>query len=312
MTYSRRIQIAAALSLLLHVGGLAAWRLLPDPAPRLSTPPAPEPIEIDLQPEPATQPERTQLVDVTVPVPEPEQPSPLIAENNSVAMDRVARNGDQPSPLLNPDEHDQLAAAPTPPAEPQPMPQPPAEEESTEEPEEPDDSESPESPQDIEALEAEMEETIPADTAPPEPQSDNEEPIKLAQLDPMESQRAAEESTRNPRGMAREGITNFQAIESEIAPYLRQVRTRVEREWHEMLYTRYSGTQPTKAVIDCAISPSGQLVSVSVVGTENDRIYSALCRDAVQRAGPFGPFPFEVPDIYRDKNLEIRWTFSFL
>lgn len=67
-----------------------------------------------------------------------------------------------------------------------------------------------------------------------------------------------------------------------------------------------------KAVIDCEINAEGELVSVNVVGTDNDKLYSALCRDAVQRAGPFGPFPFEVPDIYRGKNLEIRWTFSFL
>ncbi len=90
------------------------------------------------------------------------------------------------------------------------------------------------------------------------------------------------------------------------------VKKQVELKWNEMIHTRYSGTSPVKAVIDCAISPSGQLVSVTVVGTHNDHIYSLLCKDAVQRAGPFGPFPFVVPDIYRGKNLEIRWTFSFL
>jgi hypothetical protein len=40
--------------------------------------------------------------------------------------------------------------------------------------------------------------------------------------------------------------------------------------------------------------------------------YAPLCREAIEKAAPFSAFPFKVPEIYRDENLEIRWTFSFL
>jgi len=79
-----------------------------------------------------------------------------------------------------------------------------------------------------------------------------------------------------------------------------------------MLLTRYSGTSPTEVVIDCAIAPDGTLARVEIVGEPKDRVYAALCKDAVEKAGPFKPFPFTVPDMYRNRNLEIRWTFSFL
>ena len=40
--------------------------------------------------------------------------------------------------------------------------------------------------------------------------------------------------------------------------------------------------------------------------------YAVLCRQAVEMAAPFGPFPFDVPEIYRNHNLEITWKFSYL
>ncbi len=314
MNYSRRIQIAAILSLLLHLAALALWHYQPRPAP---TPVVlkPAPIEIDLQPDAPSPRERVQLVDVATPSPEMTPPSPLIAEENAEAMDDAPDDGNAPSPDLAPDQFDQLAAAPSPAAEPQPRPTPPVEEESEEETEETEEkaaeAEKNSAPE-YSDMESSMEGILtPAEDHEKVAQAE-EKIIKIARADATLPQRPSPERSSVQNNYAREGATNFQAIQSQIAPYLKQVRAQVEREWNEMLYTRYSGSSPVKAVIDCAISPEGNLVSVTVVGTDNDQLYSSLCQDAVKRAGPFGAFPFQVPDIYRDKNLEIRWTFSFL
>jgi hypothetical protein len=304
MSYSKRIQIAAALSILLHALGLFALHYVPQPAPAPTTWP-PKPIELDLQPDAPAEREPVQLVDVAQPAPMPVPPATRIAEQNAEAMDKAPTEVEQSSPRLAPEDFDKLAKRATPESKPVPPIAPPvreSEEENTaEESQEPT----------FEEMEEHLEGILNAKRTPEEvdPQ---DEPIQVAQADPSIPQRPSPGTSRARESGAKQGITNFQAIQSEIAPYLKHVRAQVEREWNEMLYTRYSGTSPVKAVIDCAISPSGELISVSAVGTPNDRLYSALCRDAVQRAGPFGPFPFAVPDIYRDKNLEIRWTFSFL
>ncbi len=312
MTYSKRIQIAALLSLFLHFLGLALWHYLPSPVPPV-TPVAlePAPIELDLQPDAPAKNEPVQLVDVNVPAPTPVPPSPLIAETSSEAMDAQPRDGDRPSPELEPDDFDELAALPAPEVAPQPEPMP-AQEERTEPPEESEEPVEEEDLNDYDAMESDLDALIaPKEGSAPEPAEEQDEIIQIARADAALPQRATTPRSRPANSYSKQGVTNFQAIESEIAPYLKHVRSLVELQWNEMLYTKYSGTKPTEAVIDCAISPTGELVSVSVVEANNDRVYSALCREAVQRAGPFGPFPFEVPDIYRDKNLEIRWTFSY-
>jgi len=311
MTYSKRIQIAALLSLFLHVSGLALWQYLPAPVPPVE-PVAldPAPIELDLQPDSPAHNEPVQLVDVNVPTPTPVAPSPLIAETASEAMDEQARDGERPSPQLDPDDFDELAALPSPQVEPQPEPMP-AQEESAATQEETEEPTEEEDVNDYDAMESNLESLLAPKEEAPEPAEEQDEIIRIARADAAIPQRPTTPRSRPANSYSRQGVTNFQAIESEIAPYLKHVRALVELQWNEMLYTKYSGTKPTEAVIDCAISPSGELISVSVVDAHNDRVYSALCREAVQRAGPFGPFPFEVPDIYRDKNLEIRWTFSY-
>lgn len=310
MNYSTRIKIAAVFSMLIHAAGVALLRqthTLGEYIPAV----APEPIVLDLQPEARPEPSPPQqLVDVAVPAEAPPQVTEHIAVENAEAMDLALRDADRPAPALEQDEFDAL---PQPVAT--PMPQEPAAEppskETKEEAETEKDAES-EAKKPIEAVETPAKEVLPeAAEAPPAPEAP-EAPIKIAQAQPLLAQRPEKGKTRERGGVSKQGQTNFDAIQSEIAPYLKHVRERVEQQWNQMLYTRYSGTSPVKAVIDCAINAQGELVSVNVVGTDNDKLYSALCRDAVQRAGPFGAFPFEVPDIYQGKNLEIRWTFSFL
>ena len=158
-------------------------------------------------------------------------------------------------------------------------------------------------------------------TQEPEPEIAVEQPetimlpdsFQMAQAMPVpENPQSGNSRGRLDNAVRNEGFTNFDAIQDQLAPYLREIRRRVERRWNEALLTRYSGTSPTVAVVDCAIAPDGTLVQVNIIGEPRDRVYAALCMEAIQRAAPFSPFPFEVPDIYRGQNLEIRWTFNFL
>lgn len=308
MTYANRMTLALLLSVLLHVSGLGVLHYTYEP-PVHVPPAAPEPMVLDLQPEPEPAPPR-QLVDIETPAPVPPAPTDRIAEEHAEAMDLARRPDDERGPALEPDSFDALPNPPAPEAPPQPEPTPPPREP------EPAEKDAPETEDEAREPDESMDTPLASEASPEAAESpaetESEEPMRVAQVPPAPPERPSAGRSRDQAGAPKHGVTNFDAIRSEIAPYLKQVRRQVERRWNEMLYTRYSGTSPVKAVIDCAINPEGELVSVTVVGSQNDPLYSALCKDAVQRAGPFGPFPFEVPEIYRDKNLEIRWTFNFL
>jgi len=310
MNYSTRMKIAAVLSLLLHAVGVALLQHTYEPK-EYSRAALPEPIVLDLQPEENPEPAPTQhLIDVAVPAETPPDSSERIAEENAVAMDLARREGDSPAPDLEPDDFDALpspAQTPTPPVE---ASSPPAPEAPKSEKNDDSNEEKEKSP--IKLPEAPKRDIAPEAKEGAQPEERPEGPIKIAQAQTLMPQRPETGKSRERGGVSKHGQTNFDAIQSDIAPYLKHVRTKVEQQWNQMLYTRYSGTSPVETVIDCSINAQGELVSVTVVGTDKDKLYSALCRDAVQRAGPFGPFPFEVPDIYRGKDLEIRWTFSFM
>jgi hypothetical protein len=109
------------------------------------------------------------------------------------------------------------------------------------------------------------------------------------------------------------GFTNFEANQHELGAYMLIVRGHVEREWKTALMTRYGGVGPAKAVLDCSIRPDGTLEYVRIVDGGNSPGFATLCKAAVERAARrFPPFPFEVPQIYRSKNLEVRWQFTYM
>ncbi len=110
----------------------------------------------------------------------------------------------------------------------------------------------------------------------------------------------------------KEGILAYEALQDQLAPYLKEIQKRVERYWRHYLYTRYSGTKPTEVVIDCEINSEGKIVRIDVIGEPEDPLFLGICKQSLQKSAPFSPFPFQVSDIYRNKNLQIRWTFSFL
>lgn len=306
MTYGRRLTIAACLAALIHgaavvsLGHIPQWRTAPQEA-------VPEPIVLNLRPH--SEPAR-RLIDQDSSSEEPPDPTDLISEMNAKARDMTDGGADGAAPrVAHVGEFDQ---APRPAPEPiRPQTGPPPERERK-----------PEATQETEPVPS-TKERLPA-TRPQAPK-DSEEPresepkrFEVARAQPPSPEAGAPDTPpSDPRGRVegnamRKGFLAFEAMADEVAPYLRDVRRRVETRWRAALHLRYSGTTTTQAVLDCAIAPDGTLAYVRIVDPGGSPSYAALCREAIERAGPFPPFPFQVPDMYREKNLEIRWTFSFL
>lgn len=266
-----------------------------------------EPIVLELLPEPAPPPATPthQLVDVLVPAEERINTTDLIAEKPSKAADEVDDVPGAPDTgaprVENVTGFDRIASrAPAPEAAPAPRRvrepvQPPDLRREKVAAAEPNQAASELLMQDERGIEREppAESGIQPETAPP-----------LLMPQPARG--------RIEGGVKRAGLMAFEAMESEIAPYLKVIRQRVERNWRTALHTRYSGTSPTRAVLDCAIAPDGHIIEVAIVEPGDSATFAPLCKQAIENAGPFDPFPFEVPEVYRSKNLEIRWTFSFL
>ena len=117
---------------------------------------------------------------------------------------------------------------------------------------------------------------------------------------------------REPGGSEQSGFTSFEANKHEMGEYMLSVRRAVERQWLAGLQLRYSGVTRTHALIECSIRPDGTVEYARILEAGGSMSYAILCREAILRAAPYGPFPFDVPDIYREENLEIVWKFSFL
>jgi outer membrane biosynthesis protein TonB len=321
--YRRRLQVAAATSLLLHI--LVIFALIVNPGAchdnSLGMAAKPEPVVLTLQPR---DPEPKHLIDTLTSTQEIVAPTDLIAETDSKAQDMVDSEGDRHRPHMEEiadfDHLGGLAAVvppvtpvdPMAPSEPSPdKTDPPVEAKATVEPEA--------KPQPAPMTEPEPvtknAETEPETQDPPsETEAAEAAPMQMAraEIPPLPSMNEGRPRARRPGGVETEGIANFEANQHELAPYLKQIRDRVEREWRAALQMRYTGTTPTRAVIECAINPNGELVDVRIVEPGNSVSYGPICKDAILRAGPFGKFPFEVPDIYKNENLQIRWSFSFM
>lgn len=329
--YPNRIRASGWISALLHAFAfLLAWWCVPaihfgsakQPSDTIEVsllPPTPEP--------PAERPLDRQLIDVAAPATAPVQPTDLIAIQNSNAADKNAESGDKPGPKVDvEDDIDSLGGR----AGSVPMPQAPQPAET------PAPAPKEDEPADAAAPEDKIEAAITSEAKVPE-KSAAKTPLTVAKAQPSAPAEAAaapappvsaaaapsaeqpgnnqpadaQTRGRKYRGVRNVGVQGFEALQDQIAPYLKKVEDAVERRWREALFTKYNGSRATEAQIDCEIGPDGTIVSLKITGTPDDRIYAALCKEAIEKAGPFGPFPFKVPEIYRNRNLEIRWSFNF-
>lgn len=310
MDYRRRMTRCFAVALVIHLVVLA----LPAGCPRTwdgtGAAAARQPLVLSMK-----QPERpVRLIESGAPATEPVDPNTdLISEQASKAQDMSDVIGERNAPFVpkaaESDEMRQPGPAPEPAAPPQEVqaPEAPPAEPSAE-------SAPPASSEKDDAARAAAQ--APASAPAPEvaPQAAEGERIQIAKAEAPQAPQPEQGQTRGrvDGGVKNKGFLSFEAMESDFAPYLREVRNRVERRWKSLIQLRYSGSSTTKAVVDCAIGPDGKLVSVAVVEPGESASYAGLCKEAIERAGPFPPFPFKVPEVYRNQNLEIRWTFSFL
>ena len=307
MTYGKRITIAWCCALLIHlmVFGATAFRSTELGSASVMDQ---EPIVLNLQP-----PEQQQrrLVDVHTPAEEAPAPTERIAEHNAETMDSEVREGAVEGPKV--EEINEFEAIALPEPSPPVMTPPPS-------PPKPPEEETPQEPEAVNTLKIqknipqEKEERVEPTEEEPTPETPKQEPMLLAQALPPMPDINKVNKDRGPSGdlVKRKGMTNFSAIEDKIAPYLKRIQRQVEREWNAALMTRYTGTRKTEAVVQCEISPKGQIVSLKTIGIADDPLFDSICKQAIRKAGPFGDYTFTVPDIYRNQNLEIRWTFSFM
>ena len=305
--YRYRMGASGVVSLAAHA--LAAlWWL--GPAPTIGTGPEPEPAPIVLNLMPEESLPVQSLVETVAPAEEPAEETLNIARQSTRAADRMLQDGEAPGPVFFEEAPAESLAQPTPSPASVPAPAPPAPEDALSTPEVTEPEE--ERPKPLPEPERPA---LPAE--PPEREAPQErleqKPVRMAQAAaaPPEEQRPSKARGRLRNRVTNQGFTSFEAIQHEVAPYLEEVKKRVEREWTAALL-KYNGTQARSVEVDCEIAADGRLALVEVVSPVGDIIYETLCAEAIRRAGPFDPFPFEVPEIYQNQNLEIRWRFSFL
>jgi len=256
---------------------------------QLGTPPTPppQPESPPVPPQPETDPTD----------PAPAQSEPAEAEPAPPEPAQAEESGVEPMAPADPSAIQLTQSEETAEADDPPEPEPIEEREKAQEPAEP---------------------QAPAEEAPPPerfevaqaPSADPSEATRPSQ--PVPTQELRSTRGRDGGGALQSGFTSFEANKHELGEYMLTVRDAVEREWRAALQTRYRGASRTFAMIECSIRPDGSLEYARIVEPGDSLPYAILCREAIEKAAPFGPFPFDVPKIYRDENLQIRWKFSFM
>lgn len=309
MNYRVHIAVAAGFSVVAHLILLAVFVGVPRPERVAVAAPEP-PVVLNLQREESVR----RLIESVPNTLEPVDDTEYISAETSRAQDMSDETGDETRPASDePRDVDQLAKVSASPVQevarpvPEPVEETPEASEAQETPEEPPQIEPMEPREDILATREKLEQSAPADERLPEPVK-----VAQAQTTPGEGEFDAPEAVRDDGGARAKGFTNFEAKDDQFAPYMLEIRKRVERRWRTALHLKYSGTGRTSAELECAINPMGKIIYVRIVDPGHSVSYAALCKEAIERAGPFPPFPFEVPELYRNKNLEIRWRFSFM
>ena len=342
MFYRKRIRVAVTVSLLLHVMALLpliAYLLHETPGARTAQA-KDRPIVLSLNdPLPSDKPRR--LIESGAAAEGAIEDSDLISSTDSQAQDLSDAKGETNQPHFEEiSEFDELGTPPIPPPGETPdieltiVAPPESDEEPVEEPVEPeetaqqptsDTSAEPDDAMQVAALPPELREQKPtvelmqvdAEPEKDEPEEPEEEPerIEVARAPAQPTILAQEIRSSRGReggGAERSGFTSFEATQHVLGEYMLEVRRKVRQQWVAALGLRYLGAARTESFVECSIRPDGTLEYVRIVDTGESMSYAIICRDAIEKAGPFGPFPFDVPDIYRKENLEIVWKFSYL
>ncbi|MFP6583927.1 MAG: hypothetical protein VCD00_15415 [Candidatus Hydrogenedentota bacterium] len=308
---------------------------------------APEP-----EPDPEAEPERVKrIIETPDPTDEEVADTDLISDQNSKARDESDETGERVAPVSEViDDFDAIEHVPTEPIlqtptivelppEPANVEQPTEEIVALEEPVAPveealdevnEAAPEPEGQDVIETVLAELEEMVAQEN---EDNSDAEEPIEPVEPEEEPGERfqvaratapevpppprVIEQSlragrTREGGGASESGVINFEAKSHELGEFMLQVRKRVEFEWHSAIRMRYPSVRRVEAIILCSIRPDGMIESVEIIDPGTSMTFAILCRESIRDAAPFPELGFEVPEIYRSRNVDIRWRFSYM
>jgi outer membrane biosynthesis protein TonB len=351
MHYWTRIGAALAASILLNLALLTALpHLVRSNVAVARTEPPQRSIRFDFsgpEPELDERNDPKQLIDAGAEVQGPVAETDLISSRDSQAQDNSDADGDPSKPAVDElDDFDQMPVPPSRPSEASESAEASAPAEKTEVAQEKTAPESETAPQPKPSAPPPPALAAPAPNGTklaaavipkPDPKQPAEKPgeAKLEELTPKEPEKepvperfqVAQATPPAPKmpvqelkssrgreegGASNSGFTSFEANRHELGEYMLRVRSLVEREWRSALRIRYTGVSRTEAVIECSIRPDGSLEYARVLDPGVSLTYAVLCRQAIEQAAPFGPFPFDVPEIYRKDNLEITWKFSYL
>ena len=337
MVYSARIRLAVGTAFLLHLAGLFIMPfLMRDARPAHIVEAVQKPIVLSFNRLEPDEPKR--LVESGAPAEQPVAETDLISDRDAQAQDLSGSGEEADQPAFDEvSDFDQLGLPPSPPV--------PEEPESVEEiiappvsaeetivvttlPEEavPEPATESSDPGEVLAPVAQVPvepeqpgvtvERLPAELERrPEEALEAPERFELAQAPAqpvVQPQEIRATHGRESSGADRSGFTSFEANRHEMGEYMLEVRRRVERQWRAALQFRYAGARRTYALIECSIRPDGSLEYARIVDQGPSFPFAIICVDAMKKAAPFPPFPFDVPQIYREDNLEIVWKFSFL
>lgn len=314
MRYRERLALCSVLSLFLNLAVLLApWQ---QQAARGHVADAPLVLRLQERPSPAAvpPPEPPQVIETFADAHRPVETTNLLSDHNANAADAELHDGREPGPRL--DEQGELVSMPMAPG-PSPQAPPPhpiaREKERTAVEEAPEKRRS--TDEEINALLEVVDAAEQTETSV-EPQETREAPEEqplLAAAAPFPAAAAPQPGRGRIDGRVIErGFTSFEALQDDVAAYyLHHVKPLIRRTWITTMLTRYTGSTRMVAEIEVAIAPDGRVAAATIVGSPMSRIYAALCRESVLKAGPFRPFPFRVPPEYRDENLVIHCTFQW-
>lgn len=343
MFYRKRLSVAAVVALLVHVLvllPLIAYSLR-EPAGTRTVEAKERPIVLSLNDRLLSDNPPRRLIESGAAAEGPVEDSDLISNADSQAQDLSDVEGDTNQPHFEEaSEFDELGTPPIPPPGQDPevekivVPTLESAEEAPERSLEPQ-----QTAQETAAEAPAVSEGITRVAGPPLEPEEEEAAVELMAVEPPPEEKAQEEPEEEPErievaqapaqptvqaqeihssrgreggGADKSGFTSFEATKHVLGDYMLEVRRKVERQWRAALQLRYAGVSRTDSLVECSIRPDGTLEYVRIVEPGDSMSYAIICRDSIEKAGPFGPFPFDVPDIYRKENLEIVWKFSYL
>jgi hypothetical protein len=95
-----------------------------------------------------------------------------------------------------------------------------------------------------------------------------------------------------------------------IADYDANLRKLIDKRWRELIAKNSDPPRAGTVVVDFGLIIDGSVAGCRV--TKNDvGEWGRLCREAIEQAAPFGPWPPEMRRLFGADYRDIRFTFNY-